>query len=154
MADDNNVSVKDIYKEQYAHFRAMNDVLYKIPPLFSVAIGGLWYFAASQLKTDRVIAVGIFFFAAVVSVASVFIMGRFSKAFSLYITNLNKLDGDYAVSLKNKDNEKTKKWPPSTVKIIQFLLWVAAAISCAGIIYAIVLMVYPPAPPVLPPPPS
>lgn len=50
MSDANDVSVKDIYKEQYAHFRAMNDILYKIPPLFSVAIGGLWYFAASQLK--------------------------------------------------------------------------------------------------------
>lgn len=84
------------------------------------------------------------------SVASVFILGRFSKAFSLYITNLNKLDGDYAVSLKNKD----KKWPPSTVKIIQFLLWVAAAISCAGVIYAIVLMFCPPALPVLPGHPS
>jgi hypothetical protein len=150
MPDGNDVSVNEIYKEQYAHFRAMNDILYKIPPLFSVAIGGLWYFAASQLKTDRLIAVGIFFFAAVVSVASVFIMGRFSQAFSLYITNLNKLDGDYAVSLKNKD----KKWPPSTVKIIQFLLWVAAAISCAGVIYAIVLLFCPPAPPVLPAQPS
>jgi hypothetical protein len=135
MPDDNVVSVKDIYKEQYAHFRSMNEILYKIPPLFSVAIGGLWYFAASQLKTDRVIAVAIFFFAAVVSVASVFIIGRFSMAFGLYISNLNKLDGDYAVSLKDKD----KKWPPSTVKIIQILLWVAAAISCAGVIYAIVL---------------
>ena len=147
MSDANDVSVKDIYKEQYAHFRAMNDILYRIPPLFSVAIGGLWYFAASQLKTDRVIAVAIFFFAAVVSVASVFIMGRFSQAFSLYITNLNKLDGDFAVSLKDKD----KKWPPSTVKIIQFLLWVAAAISCAGVIYAIILMF---CPPVLPAQPS
>lgn len=154
MSDANDVSVKDIYKEQYAHFRAMNDILYKIPPLFSVAIGGLWYFAASQLKTDRVIAVGIFFFAAVVSVASVFIIGRFSKAFSLYITNLNKLDGDYAVSLKDKDKDKDKKWPPSTVKIIQFLLWVAAAMSFAGVIYAIVLMFCPPALPVLPAQPS
>ena len=149
MSDANEVSVKEIYKEQYAHFRAMNDILYKIPPLFPVAIGGLWYFAASQLKIDRFIAVGIFFFAAVVSVASVFIMGRFSQAFSLYITNLNKLDGDYAVSLKNKD----KKWPPSTVKIIQFLLWVAAAISCAGVVYALVPL-FSPAPPALPAQPS
>jgi hypothetical protein len=146
MPDGKDVSVNEIYKEQYAHFRAMNDILYKIPPLFSVAIGGLWYFAASQLKADRLIAVGIFLFAAIVSVASVFIMGRFSTAFSLYITNLNKLDGDYAVSLKNKD----QKWPPSTVKIIQFLLWVAAAMSCAGAIYAFVLLFSPAVPPVLP----
>ena len=140
MADGNEVSVNEIYKEQYAHFRSMNDILYKIPPLFSVAIGGLWYFAASQLKADRLIAVGVFLFAVVVSVCSVFIMDRFSRAFSRYITNLNKLDGDYAVSLRDQT------WPPSTVKIIQFLLWVAAAISLAGVVYALVLLCTPPAP--------
>ncbi|MDQ0333044.1 small-conductance mechanosensitive channel [Mesorhizobium sp. YL-MeA3-2017] len=86
MADGKDVSINEIYKEQYAHFRAMNDILYKIPPLFSAAIGGLWYFAASQLTSDRLIAVGIFVFAAVVSVCSVLIMGRFSLAFSRYIT--------------------------------------------------------------------
>ena len=142
MPDGKDVSVSEIYKEQYAHFRAMNDILYKIPPLFSVAIGGLWYFAASQLKGDRLIAVGIFLFAAIVSVASVFIMGRFSTAFSLYITNLNRLDAEYAVSLKKTD----QKWPPSTVKIIQFLLWVAAALSFAGAIYALVLPLSPAVP--------
>lgn len=132
MADGTNVSINEIYKEQYAHFRAMNDILYKIPPLFSVAIGGLWYFAATQLKSDRLIAVGIFLFAAVVSVCSVFIMRRFSLAFSRYITNLNALDGIYAVSLKDQT------FPPSTVKIIQFVLWIATAISLAGVIYAVV----------------
>ena len=140
MPDGKDVSVNEIYKEQYAHFRAMNDILYKIPPLFSVAMGGLWYFAASQLKSDRLIAVGIFFFAAVVSVCSVFIMTRFSLAFSRYIGNLNKLDGDYAVSLRDKT------WPPSTVKIIQFLLSVATAISLAGVIYAVVPLFCPPLP--------
>lgn len=140
MADSKDVSINEIYKEQYAHFRAMNDILYKIPPLFSVAIGGLWYFAATQLKSDRLIAVGIFLFAAVVSVCSVFIMGRFSLAFSRYITNLNKLDGEYAVSLKDQT------FPPSTVKIIQFLLWVALAISIAGVIYAVLPLLCP-APP-------
>lgn len=140
MADSKDVSINEIYKEQYAHFRAMNDILYKIPPLFSVAIGGLWYFAATQLKSDRLIAVGIFLFAAVVSVCSVFIMGRFSLAFNRYITNLNKLDGEYAVSLKDQT------FPPSTVKIIQFLLWVALAISIVGVIYAAVPLLCP-APP-------
>ncbi|RUU07282.1 hypothetical protein EOD10_32510 [Mesorhizobium sp. M7A.T.Ca.TU.009.01.3.2] len=140
MPDDKDVSVNEIYKEQYAHFRAMNDILYKIPPLFAVAIGGLWYFAASQLKSDRLIAVGVFLFAAVVSVCSVFIMARFSLAFSRYIGNLNKLDGDYAVSLRDMT------WPPSTVKIIQFLLWAATVISLAGVVYAVVLLFYPPLP--------
>jgi hypothetical protein len=36
------VTINEIYKEQYAHFRAMNDILYKIPPLFTVVIGSLW----------------------------------------------------------------------------------------------------------------
>ena len=138
MPDGEDVSVNEIYKEQYAHFRAMNDILYKIPPLFAVAIGGLWYFAASQLKSDRLIAASIFLFAAVVSVSGVFIMTRFGLAFSRYIINLNKLDGAYAVSLKDMT------WPPSTVKIIQFLLWVATVISLAGVTYAIVLMICPP----------
>ena len=39
----------DIYKEQYAHFRSMNDILYKIPPLFTAIMGGLWYFAVQNL---------------------------------------------------------------------------------------------------------
>ena len=140
MPDGKDVSVNEIYKEQYAHFRAMNDILYKIPPLFTVAIGGLWYFAASQLKSDRLIAVGIFLFAALVSVGSAFIMTRFSLAFSRYIGNLNKLDGDYAVSLRDM------KWPPSTVKIIQFLLWAATVISLGGVVYAVVLLFGPPLP--------
>jgi hypothetical protein len=29
------VKMTEIYKEQYAHFRGMNDILYKIPPLFT-----------------------------------------------------------------------------------------------------------------------
>jgi hypothetical protein len=132
MADEEDVSVNEIYKEQYAHFRSMNEILYKTPPLFSLAIGGLWYFAAAQLKSDKVMAAGIFFFAAVVSVCCVLIMGRFSRAFGRYIANLNKLDGKYAVTLKDQT------WPPSTVKIIQFLLWVAMAISLACVIYAVV----------------
>jgi len=132
MNDNKDVSINEIYKEQYAHFRSMNDILYKIPPLFSAAIGGLWYFAANQLKSDRLIAVSIFLFAAVLSVSSVFIMDRFSRAFSSYISNLNKLDGDYAVTLKDQT------WPPSTVKIVQFLLWVATAISIFGVLYALV----------------
>lgn len=140
MPDGKDVSVNEIYKEQYAHFRAMNDILYKIPPLFTVAIGGLWYFAASQLKSDRLIAVGIFLFAALVSVGSAFIMTRFSLAFSRYIGNLNKLDGEYAVSLRDMT------WPPSTVKIIQFLLWAATVISLAGVVYAMVLLFGPPLP--------
>ena len=39
------ITINEIYKEQYAHFRALNDILYKIPPLFTAVIGALWLFA-------------------------------------------------------------------------------------------------------------
>lgn len=124
------VRLTDIYREQYAHFRSMNDILYKIPPLFTVALGGLWYFAASQLKTDRVVAAGIFFFCVILSIAFINIMGRFGKAFNGYLDNLNKLDGDYRVTLKPSGL-------PSTVKTIQLLLWVSAIASIIGSVHAI-----------------
>ncbi|MBY3068283.1 hypothetical protein HFO74_33580 [Rhizobium laguerreae] len=124
------VRPSDIYREQYAHFRSMNDILYKIPPLFTVALGGLWYFAASQLKTDRVVAAGIFFFCVILSIAFINIMGRFGRAFNGYLDNLNKFDGEYRVTLK-------PSVLPSTVKTIQLLLWVSAIVSMIGAGHAI-----------------
>lgn len=124
------IRIADIYREQYAHFRSMNDILYKIPPLFTVALGGLWYFAASQLKTDRVVAAGIFIFCVILSIAFVNIMGRFGRAFNGYLDNLNKFDGEYRVTLKPSG------WL-STVKAIQLLLWVSAIVSIIGAGHAI-----------------
>lgn len=124
------IRIADIYREQYAHFRSMNDILYKIPPLFTVALGGLWYFAASQLKTDRVVAAGIFIFCVILSIAFINIMGRFGRAFNGYLDNLNKFDGEYRVTLKPSG------WP-STVKTIQLLLWVSAIVSIIGAGHAI-----------------
>ena len=120
----------DIYREQYAHFRSMNDILYKIPPLFTVALGGLWYFAVSQLKTDRVIAAGIFCFCVILSFAFIHIMGRFGLAFNGYLDNLNKFDGEYRVTLK-------PSCLPSTIKTIQLLLFASAIVSTIGAGYAI-----------------
>ncbi|KAA1183935.1 hypothetical protein FP026_07915 [Rhizobium tropici] len=124
------VLLSDIYREQYAHFRSMNDILYKIPPLFTVALGGLWYFAATQLNTDRVIAAGIFSFCVILSIAFINIMERFGRAFNGYLTNLNKLDGDYKVTLK-------PSCLPSTVKTIQLLLCISAFVSLIGAVYVI-----------------
>ncbi len=124
------VTLSDIYREQYAHFRSMNDILYKIPPLFTVALGGLWYFAATQLNTDRIIAAVIFSFCVILSIAFINIMGRFGRAFNGYLNNLNKLDGDYKVTLKPSRL-------PSTVKTIQLLLCVSAIVSLIGAVYAV-----------------
>ncbi|RWH61340.1 MAG: hypothetical protein EOQ83_21615 [Mesorhizobium sp.] len=127
MADD-EITKKDIYREQYAHVRSMNDILYKVAPLFSVAIGGLWYFAASQMRADKVIASGLFAFAALLAVCGVNVMERFGTAFNAYLDNLNEFDGDYRVTIKPSRR-------PSTVKTIQFLLIVAAVTSVIGAAY-------------------
>jgi len=133
------IKVSDIYREQYAHFRSMNDILYKIPPLFTVALGGLWYFAASQIKSDRIVATGIFLFCVLLSLAFINIMGRFGRAFNGYLDNLNKLDGDYRVTLKPSRY-------PSTVKTVQFLLYASAIVSLLGAGHAALTE---PAPPVV-----
>ncbi|RWG16763.1 MAG: hypothetical protein EOQ55_20490 [Mesorhizobium sp.] len=125
-----HIRIADIYREQYAHFRSMNDILYKIPPLFTVALGGLWYFAVSQLKSDPVVAAVIFLFCVIMSIAFINIMGRFGRAFNGYLNNLNKLDGEFRVTLKPSSL-------PSTVKTIQLLLWVSAIVSIIGAGHAI-----------------
>jgi hypothetical protein len=54
------ITINEIYKEQYAHFRAMNDLLYKIPPLFTVVIGSLWYFAVQNIEKEKVVSATVF----------------------------------------------------------------------------------------------
>src|SRR4051794_18903732 len=89
------VSVGEVYKEQYAHFRSMSDTLYKIPPIFTAVIGALWFLASQNLTADRWVARAVFLFAALACVAFVNVMARFRQAFNGYIDNLNKLDGDF-----------------------------------------------------------
>ena len=119
----------DIYREQYAHFRAMNDILYKIPPLFTAVLGGLWYFAVTNLENDKWISCAVFAFAAVGSICFVNIMQRFRVPFNLYLDNLNKMDGDLKVSTKSS-------LLPSAIVTIQVLLWTAALVSVLGVFYA------------------
>lgn len=126
MAEITNV---ERYKEQYAHFRSMNDILYKIPPIFTAIIGGLWYFAVLNLDKYKWLACAVFLFCAIASVCFVNIMQRFRMAFNAYIDNLNKMDGEMKVSIKPSKL-------PSTVATIQYLLWAAAAVSAFGIFYA------------------
>lgn len=123
------ISRDDIYKEQYAHFRSMNDILYKIPPIFTAILGGLWYFAASNLDKDKWVSSVVFVFAAVASVCFVNVMQRFKMAFNAYIDNLNEMDGAMKVSIKSSGL-------PSTIATVQLLLWTAAVISVFGVVYA------------------
>jgi hypothetical protein len=126
MAEITNV---DRYREQYAHFRSMNDILYKLPPIFTAIIGGLWYFAVSNIQNNKWVACVVFAFCAVASVCFVNMMQRFRLAFNGYINNLNKMDGDMRVSTQSS-------YFPSTVTTIQLLLWIAAIVSVTGAIYA------------------
>jgi hypothetical protein len=120
----------DIYKEQYSHFRSMNDILYKIPPIFTAVLGGLWYFAITILEKDKWIACVVFAFALVASLCFINVMQRFRMAFNAYITNLNKMDMDMAVTTK------PTSFPPSTLSTVQIMLAAAALVSLAGAIYA------------------
>lgn len=123
-----SVTINEIYKEQYAHFRAMNEILYKIPPIFTVVIGALWYFAVQNIEKDKLIACAVFAFAAIASVCFVIVMERFRAAFNAYIDNLNKMDGDLKVTIRSSRL-------PSTIKTVQLLLWAASIISVGGIVY-------------------
>ncbi|WP_315792548.1 hypothetical protein [Bradyrhizobium sp. SZCCHNRI1002] len=123
------VSVNEIYKEQYAHFRAMNDLLYKIPPLFTAVIGALWYFAVQNMDKTA-ISGAVFLFAAVASVCFVIVMERFRAAFVGYIDNLNKMDGAMKVTIR-------PSCLPSTIKTVQFLLLLASLLSFGGLAYVL-----------------
>jgi len=125
-----DISRTDIYREQYAHFRSMNEILYKIPPLFTAVLGGLWYFAVLNLEKDKWISCAVFAFATVTSVCFVNVMQRFRMAFNSYIDNLNQMDGDMKVSIKPSRL-------PSTIVTVQMLLWAAALVSLLGVLYAV-----------------
>jgi hypothetical protein len=129
MANNRVVTVKEIYEQQYAHFRAMNDILYKMPPIFSTILGGLWYFAASYIGKDRIIASGVFIFAAIAAACFTIALQRFRRAFTGYIDNLNRFDGEYKVTLKSSC------WP-STLNAMTILVVAAFIVSSIGAIYA------------------
>lgn len=124
------ITLVDIYKEQYSHFRSMNDILYKMPPIFTAVLGGLWYFAITTLDKDKWIACTVFCFALVASLCFINVMQRFRVAFNAYISNLNKMDNEMAVSIK------PSSFTPSTISTVQIMLSAAALVSVVGAFYA------------------
>ena len=110
----------EIYRQQYAHFGRMNDILYKLPVLFSSLIGALWYFAFTFLGESRFVSAVVLAFAALLSVIFALVVERFRLAFNGYIDNINKMDGAMNVSIKGG-------W--STMRLIQFSLGCAAVLS-------------------------
>jgi len=130
-ADSEHIPAIEIYKQQYAHFGRMNDLIYKLPTLYSALIGALWFFAYTA-KKEPLIATAVFAFAAVVCLHSIHVTKRFRTAFNLYIDRINTFDREYAVSIRSSPEEPAKV---STLAAFIRMLWAAFAISVGGVIY-------------------
>lgn len=122
-----NIDPIEIYKQQYAHFGRMNEILYKLPVLYATLVGALWYVALTQFKDDRVIAVGVLLFAAVLCWSFIITTQRFRQAFSRYLDNINRFDGEFAVTLPR---DKL-----TTVRTIITVVWAALFLSVAAAIH-------------------
>ncbi len=116
------IELVEKYKQQYAHFGRMNDILYKLPVLFSTLIGALWYFSFSFMEKDRFLSLMVLLFAACLAVVFILVMHRFRLAFNAYIDNINEMDGDHKISLKHSK-------APSTIALIQYSLLIACILS-------------------------
>ena len=130
----------EIYRQQYAHFGRMNDLLYKLPTIYSALVGALWYFGFVSMDKDRIISAAVFSFAAVICWYSIIITNRFRAAFNLYLDRLNKFDREYAVTLRpagNLNNPQKGRSELSTVRAVGRTLWVALAFSTVGAAYAV-----------------
>lgn len=116
------VSIEEKYRQQYAHFGRMNEILYRLPILFSTLIGGLWYFGFQAFEVNKLVSTFVFSFTAILSVVFILMMHRFGLAFSAYINNLNLLDGEFSISIKHSSC-------PSSIKLVQLSLVIASIIS-------------------------
>jgi len=125
------IDPNEIYRQQYAHFSRMNDILYKLPVLFSSLIGALWYFSFTFLQESRFVSAVVLVFAALLSVIFVLVVERFRLAFNGYIDNINKMDGEMKVTLKGS------KKSLSTMRLIQIALGSAAFLSVLSFVYVV-----------------
>ncbi len=124
-----DISITEKYKQQYAHFGRLNDILYRLPVLFSTVIGGLWYFAYSALNYNRFISIVVLVFTITLCFVFYFVMERFRSAFNGYIDNLNKMDGDMRITIKGTGM--------SIMSLVQYSLWAACFGSVVIIFYAV-----------------
>ena len=128
------ISAADIYKQQYAHFGRLNDLLYKLPTLYAALVGALWYFAYLSKATEPAISGFVFIFAAVICLYSIQVTQRFRAAFNQYIDRINAFDREFAVTIKPAGQEKPGL---STIGAVIRVLWVALVISTAGAVYTL-----------------
>lgn len=123
------IELVEKYRQQYAHFGRMNDILYKLPILFSTLIGGLWFFAFSFMDKSVFVSLVALLFAAGLSIIFCLVVERFRLAFNGYIDNLNKMDGDMRISISSKI--------PSTMRLIQYSLILGGALSLASVYFVL-----------------
>ena len=134
-----DISIEEKYRQQYAQFGRMNDILYRLPVLFSTLIGGLWFFAFSFADQDKGISLIVLIFSGCLSVLFIGVTHRFRLAFESYINNINEMAGEWQIILKHSKS-------PSIITLIEWTLLLAALLSLARGIYLVVSGgdVYPP----------
>ena len=127
------VTEGEIYKQQSARFQNLNDTLYRIPPIFSTVIGGLWYFAASQSDHNMVLAEGILLFASAVGMAGGNALMQLRLAINGYLKQLNQFESGRAVSIKSVHSAAYRLGLPfpriSTVRGLAYLLFFSSVLS-------------------------
>lgn len=124
------IDLAEKYKQQYAQFGRLNDILYKLPVLFSSLIGGLWYFSFSFMKESTFVSSVVLLFAATLSIIFIFVVARFRLAFTQYLDNINKMDGEMRVTLPESRI-------PSTMTLIQISLGIATVLSLLSLGYVL-----------------
>ena len=132
------VTEAEIYKQQSARFQNLNDTIYRIPPIFSTVIGGLWYFAASQSGHNMVLAEGILLFASAVGVAGGNALMQLRLAINGYLDQLNQFESGHAVNLKSASPKASERWSSlprvSTVRGLAYLLFLSSILSLIAMI--------------------
>lgn len=138
IADGGPVTDVEIYKQQSTRFQNLNDTLYRIPPIFSTVIGGLWYFSFSQSSHNLILAEGILLFAAAVGLAGGNALMQLRLAINRYLDQINQFESGHAVTLKPADppTGRRKKLLPrvSTVRGLAYLLFFSSALSLLAMV--------------------
>ena len=132
MGDEGGIVTEiEVYRQQSARFLNLNDTLYKIPPIFATVIGGLWYFAATQMRAQTTVSVGVLLFAAAVGLAGGNSLVQLRKATNGYLDQIERFEAKHLVTLK-PPGESPHRWRVSTVRGLTYLLFFSVILSVLG----------------------
>lgn len=122
------VTLANIYQAQTSHVTNMTDRLFSMPVSFATVVGGAWVLAGTFAKESPEIAGLLFFFSFLCACAFSNVVFRFGKAYKCYLDNLNKIEGEWKVTIKEVKG-------PSTVNTIISLLIAAGIVSLGVSVY-------------------